>query len=146
MIKGSDAANVIPSEASLTVNMRPHPIQGVDSSLAVLRKIAKKHDLECQVLISREVTPIVSTESDAYHFLVEAIKTNYPDVLISPYVILGGTDCRHYTEVTDAAIRFSPVRVTNDDLKKMHGINESIKLETVAEAVGFYKYLMKESK
>jgi len=38
------------------------------------------------------------------------------------------------------------VRVNNADLKKMHGINESIKIETLAEAVRFYRYLMKEAK
>ncbi|MDD3865648.1 MAG: M20/M25/M40 family metallo-hydrolase [Candidatus Izemoplasmatales bacterium] len=144
--KGSDAANVIPSEAYLIVNLRTHPIQNIESTLTVIRKIAAKYDLECEFLNGREASPIVNTKSNAYKMLVEAVKQNYPDVLISPYVIMGGTDARHYTEICDAAIRFSPIRVNNADLKKMHGINESIKIETVAEAVVFYKYLMKTGK
>jgi len=144
--KGSDAANVIPSEAHLIVNLRPHPIQDMEESLAVLKKVAKKYDLECEVIMGRGCTPTVNTKSSAYQFLMNAIQVNYPDVLLSPYVIVGGTDARHYTAVTDAAIRFSPVRVNNADLKKMHGINESIKIETLAEAVRFYRYLMKEAK
>jgi carboxypeptidase PM20D1 len=144
--KGSDAANVIPSEAYLIVNMRPHPIQDMEESIEVLKKVAQKYDLECEVLMARGCTPSVNTKSAAYQFLMDAIKANYPDVLCSPYVIVGGTDARHYTAITDAAIRFSPVRVTNADLKKMHGINESIKIDTLAEAVRFYRYLMKEAK
>ena len=144
--KGSDAANVIPAEAYLIVNMRTHPIQNIESTLAVISKIAAKYDLECEFLNGRDASPIVNTESDAYRFLVQAIKENYPDVLISPYVIMGGTDARHYSEVCDAPIRFSPIRVNNADLKKMHGINESIKIESVAEAVKFYKYLMQTGK
>lgn len=144
--KGSDASNVIPSEAYLIVNLRPHPIQDREESIEVIKKIAKKYDLECEEIGGRPSTPSVNVESEAYKFLEDAIKANYPDVLISPYVILGGTDARHYSAITDAAIRFSPVRINNADLKKMHGINESIKIETVAEAVRFYRYLMKEGK
>jgi carboxypeptidase PM20D1 len=74
--------------------------------------------------------------------VVEAIKRNFSDVLISPYVILGGTDARHYTAITDAALRFSPIRATNQDLKKMHGLNESIRIDALTEAVIFYKDLI----
>lgn len=143
---GSEANNVIPSEASIVINLRPHPIQDKEASLAVIRRLAAKYDLEVEIIEARESTPIVSTKGEAYQWLVRAIHTFYPDVLVSPYVILGGTDCRHYTAISDAAIRFSPVRVTNDDLKKMHGLNESIKIETLAEAVGFFRLLMKEAR
>lgn len=141
-IKGSDANNVIPSEASLVVNMRPHPIQDADASIEVIRKRARKFDLDVEVLNARPCTPIVDVKSEAYHRLVTSIQTVFPDVLVSPYVILGGTDARHYQEICDATIRFSPVRATNDDLKKMHGLNESIGVDALIEAVKFYRNLI----
>ena len=42
----------------------------------------------------------------------------------------------------EATIRFSPLRVTNADLKKMHGLNESIPVDVVDEAVSFYRHLI----
>jgi carboxypeptidase PM20D1 len=144
MMKGSDAENVIPNEATMLLNCRTHPIQNIESTVKVLRKIAKRYHLTIEILEGRDATPIVNTKGDAYQLVIESIKAVFPDVLISPYVILGGTDARHYTEISDAALRFSPVRVANADLKKMHGINESIRIDALAEAVVFYKHLMRQ--
>lgn len=144
MMKGSDAENVIPNEASILLNCRTHPIQGIDSTFETLNKIAKKYDCECEILEGREASPIVNVTGEAYQAVLSSIKAIFPDVLISPYVILGGTDARHYTAITDAALRFSPIRVTNQDLKKMHGINESVSIDALSEAVVFYKHLIKE--
>lgn len=142
MMKGSDAENVIPSEAYVLANLRTHPIQGIEDSVRVLSKIAMKYQVECEIVEGREATPIVNTKGDSYRFLEQQIRKNFPDVLVSPYVILGGTDARFYTRVSDSALRFSPIRVTNDDLKKMHGIDESLKLDALWEAVRFYRSLI----
>lgn len=143
---GSDANNVIPSEATLTVNLRPHPIQDMDESIALLRKIAKKFDLEIDVIDARPSNPIVDSQTPAFEKLVGQIREYFPDVLVSPYVILGGTDCRHYAAISDAPVRFSPMRLNNADLKKMHGLNESVPLSALAETVGFYRKLIREAR
>lgn len=144
MMKGSDAENVIPAEAYVLCNLRTHPIQGIESTVQILTEIAKKYDVACEVLEGREATPIVNTSGKKYQFLVETIHESFPDVLVSPYVILGGTDARFFTKISDSALRFSPIRVTSEDLKKMHGIDESLKLEALAEAVDFYKALIQK--
>ncbi len=144
MASGSKQENVIPSEAYVIANLRIHPIQGIDSSFAVLEKIAKKYNLEATLLEGREASPISSTKNEAYQFLINTIALNYPDILVSPYVMLAATDCRFFSEVTDSAYRFSPIRMDNDDIKKIHGINESIKKTSLVEAVSFYKSLIEK--
>lgn len=146
MSKGSSAENVIPSEAYVIANLRTHPIQGIDSSFKVLETIAKKYDVEAKILGGREASPISSTTNDAYKYLVKTIRQNYPDVLVSPYIMLGGTDCRFFSEITESAFRFSPVRMSNDELKKIHGKNESIRKSSLVEAVIFYKALIENHK
>jgi len=142
MQKGSDAENVIPSEAYVIANLRTHPIQDIKSSFAVLEKIAKKYDVEATIIDGREASPISSTTNDAYKYLVKTITDNYPDAQVSPYIMLGGTDCRFFSEITESAFRFSPVRMDNDELKKMHGKNESIRKSSIVEAVVFYRSLI----
>ncbi|MBN2503775.1 MAG: M20/M25/M40 family metallo-hydrolase, partial [Bacilli bacterium] len=142
MMEGSKAENVIPSEAYVIANLRTHPIQGIASSHEAISKLAKKYNVECEILEGREATPMVNTQGKAYRYLVNQIQSNFPDVLISPYVILGGTDARFYQEICDSALRFSPIRVSNEDLKKMHGIDESLKIDALAEAVIFFSSLI----
>jgi len=146
MIKGSEAANVIPSEAYVICNMRTHPIQNIEESVEVLRKIAKKYDIDCEITEGREASPISNTDSDAFRYLKTCIKSTYPDVLISPYVMLGGTDARFFSEITPHAFRFSPVRMDNEELKKIHGKDEAIRKSALEEAVIFYKEFMKGHK
>lgn len=142
MSSGSDTANVIPSEASLLANLRTHPIQDITSSFEALQKVAKKYDVEAELLEGRESSPISSTSNDAYKYLIKTISENYPDVLVSPYVMLGGTDCRFFSQMTESAFRFSPVRMNNEELKKIHGLNEAITKSSIVEATNFYKSLI----
>lgn len=142
MTKGSDAANVIPSEASILANLRTHPIQDIKSSFDALQKIASKYDVEAVLLGGREASPISSTSNEAYQYLIKTITENYPDVLVSPYIMLGGTDCRFFSEMTESAFRFSPIRMTNEELKKIHGKNETVRKSSIVEAVVFYKSII----
>ena len=142
MQKGSDAENVIPSEAYIMANLRLHPIQGIQDTYEVLNKIAKKYDLTIEVSGDRDASPISKTDSDTYQYLTKTILRNFPDVLVTPYIMLGSSDCRFFSEITDSAYRFSPTRLDNSELSKMHGKNESIKKVTITEAVVFYKDLI----
>jgi len=146
MSKGSEAANVIPSEAYVICNMRTHPIQNIEESVSVLTKIAKKYDIEAEIVEGREASPISKTDNDAFKYLVEQVKSVYPDVLVSPYIMLGGTDARFFSEISESCYRFSPVRMNNVELAKIHGKDESIKKTALVEATNFYKQFIKNHK
>lgn len=143
MMEGSNQVNVIPSEASITANLRIHPIQSVDDSFEVLEKIANKYDIEAILLEHRNETDLTDTAGKAYQFLKASIKEAFPDVVVSPYVMLGATDCRHFNCLTKGALRFSPIRMSQDELSKMHGHNESIRISTLVEAVHFYETIIR---
>lgn len=139
MMKGSDAPNVIPKEPYLVANLRPAVHQGCEESLAVLKKYAKKYDLEFEVLLSRDASPISNIRSKDYAYLIECIEKNFPDCGTAPYIIMGGTDCRHFHAVTENAIRFCPVRMTNEQSASCHAIDENVTLSALAEGVRFFK-------
>ena len=56
--------------------------------------------------------------------------------------MLGGTDARHYNEISDCVIRFSPIRLSNEDRKGIHGLNEKIKVEALTDCLEFYQRLL----
>lgn len=144
MISGSEAENVIPSTATLICNVRTHPAQGIESTMKALQKIANKYDLSLEALNGREASQKTEINSPGYRYLESIIQENYPDAVVAPYLMLGGTDSREYCEVSDTVLRFSPMRSTNQELKKIHGIDESISLTNLAQSVLFYRHFIQK--
>jgi len=143
MMKGSDAANVIPKEPYLVANLRTSVHQGCDASLEVLKKYGRKYDLEFEVLMSREASPVSNIRSAEYAYLVKCIREYFPDAGVAPYTIMGGTDCRHMCALTENALRFAPVRMTSAQSASCHGIDENVTVSALAEGVEFFKLFLK---
>lgn len=146
MMKGSDAANVIPKEPYLIANLRTSVHQGCDASLAVMKKYADKYGLEIKVLMRRDASPVSDIHSPEYAYVTECIKKQFPDAGIAPYIIMGGTDCRHFHALTQNALRFAPVRMTAAQSASCHGIDENVTVKALAEGVRFYKMFLREYK
>ena len=145
MQSGSDAQNVMPQEATLTMNLRYIPHQGMEKSNAALRRMAEKHGLELKVLDAYDALPPVDIGSEAYHLVEEVIGEVFPSLPPCPYVMTGGTDARFYQEICDACIRFSPVVYGPAQMKGMHGLNENIDSFSLPGAVDFYKAVIKKN-
>ena len=143
MMHGSEAANVIPKEPYLVANLRTTAAQGCEDSLAVLRKYAKKYDLDIEVIMARDASPVSNIRSREYAYVVECVKKQFPDVGIAPYIIMGGTDCRHFHALTENALRFSPVPMTSQQSASCHAVDENVTITALAEGVAFFKYFLK---
>lgn len=147
MQSGSDAANVIPQEATLTMNLRYIPHQRRDESNAIIKSIADKYNLETEFLPgSNDACEPINIHSEAYHLVENVINKVFPELPTCPYVMTGGTDARFYEEICDACIRFSPVVFGPEQMKGMHGLNENIDCFSLPGAVDFYKTIILQNK
>ena len=142
-MKGSDAANVIPKEPYLIANLRTSVHQNCQQSLDILKKYGKKYDLEFEVLLQRDASPVSDIRSDAYRFVDKTVREHFPDAGTAPYLIMGGTDCRHFHALTDTALRFAPIRMNDAQNASCHAVDENVTLTALAEGVRFYKRLLK---
>lgn len=140
MAQGSEAPNVIPDSASVICNMRPSVHQKAEESIEVLRQLAKKYDIETEVLLSRDPSNVADHSGKEFRYLQKCIEEAIPDVIPIPYLMTGGTDCRQFELVSDNCLRFTPTRLTPEQLAAMHAANESIGVSALAEGVKFYKY------
>lgn len=140
MASGSEAPNVIPDEAYVICNIRPSVHQKAEESIEVLRNIAKKYNIETEIMLSRDPSNVSSPESDEFKYLRKCIEEAIPDVVPIPYLMTGGTDCRQFELVSDNCLRFTPTRLTPEQLAAMHAANENIGVKALAEGVKFYKY------
>ena len=143
MAQGSEAPNVIPDSASVICNMRPSVHQKAEESIDVLRQIAKKYDIETEVMLSRDPSEVADHQGKEFRYLQKCIEEAIPDVVPIPYLMTGGTDCRQFEIVCDSCLRFTPTRLTPEQLAAMHAANESIGVSALAEGVKFYKYFIK---
>ena len=145
-MEGSGAPNVIPKEPYLIANLRTSDHQNCQESLDILKKHGKKYDLSFEILLSRDASPVSDTASAAYGFVEDCIRRNFPDVGIAPYIIMGGTDCRHFHALTDTALRFAPVRMSAAQSASCHAVDENITVAALYEGVVFFKDLIQNWK
>jgi carboxypeptidase PM20D1 len=141
-MKGSDVSNVIPTEASVVANLRIGYTQNLEESLALLKKKAEKYDLTMEVLSSREASPVTPQDTEIYQYLTDCVRKQFPDCGVSPYVMMGGTDNRHYASVTKNCLRFYPLRLTSSQLGTMHSKDENVDLASLSDVADFYRYFM----
>ena len=144
MMKGSDAANVIPKEPYLVANLRTSVHQNSAASLAVMKKYADKYDLEIEVITQRDPSAVSNIHSREYAYVCQCTRKQFPDVGIAPYIIMGGTDCRHFYELTENALRFCPMRMTKAQSASCHAVDENVTVAALAEGVRFFKMFLKE--
>ena len=143
MAKGSDGLNVLPQEAYVTGNMRFIHHQPTDESIELVSKIAKKYDLETEVLYKDYPCPVVDFKGRQFKLIESVMEKVYPGVGTCPYVMTGGTDCKFYNEVCDNAIRLAPIFIDDQQYASIHGLNENIYRGALPKAVDFYKEIVK---
>lgn len=145
MLKGSEAYNVLPREAVLGANMRFIPHEGMEPSLAKVRKIAEKHDIGVEVFRAVDASRSVDIHGPGFSLVRETISQTFPGLETCPYVMTGATDARNYERIADHVVRFAPVIYGPDQMKGMHGMNECIEYNCLPGAVDFYINLIRSN-
>lgn len=143
--KGSDGLNVLPQEAYVTGNMRFIPHQDRDESVALITNLAKKYDLETEIIYTDESCPAVDFCNKPFRMVEEVAAEIYPGIGICPYVMTGGTDAKFYRELSDNCLRFAPLYIDAQQYASIHGLNENIYQGALPRGVDFYKGMITKS-
>lgn len=143
--KGSNGLNVLPQEAYVTGNLRFIPHQGTDESIEIIRQVAKKHQIETQVIYKDYPCPVVDHKGRPFQLVEETIHKIYPGIGVCPYTMTGGTDAKYYSDICENAIRFAPLYITNQQYGSIHGINENINCDALPLGVDFYKEIIQNT-
>jgi len=142
MASGSQGANVLPQEASVTANMRFIPHQAGDESVAIITSLAKKYDIAHEIIVKSEPSETADTKSPAYKAVEAAIKRVFPAVDVSPYIMTGGTDSRFYAPVCSSCLRFAPLFIDKQQFSSVHATDENISIDALPAAVDFFKQII----
>ena len=143
IIEGGNKENVLPPEARAVVNFRIHPRDNAETVIAHVRAAIDDPEVKVEPLPGiREASQVSNIEGDGYKFLTRVIGESFPGTITAPYLVVGGTDSRHYLPITDNVFRFIPIRMGPDDMARFHGTNERVSVANMGEAVAFYVRLM----
>ncbi len=141
-MEGSNARNVIPTQATMVSNMRLNPADSVDSALHHLEKVVGNHKVQITALESSEPSPISETNCPAWDKVASSVAETWRGCVVAPYLMVQCSDSRHYRDLSNHVYRFSAMDLTAQERRSIHGNNEKIRLETIGKAVEFYIRLM----
>ncbi len=146
IIGGGVKANVLPAAAHAVVNFRILPGDTIADVVEHVRRVVDDPSIEIEVdPDGREATSESPTDGAAFARLQTTISEVFPDVIVAPYLTLGGTDSRHYQVITPNIYRFTPIVGRKDTLAMMHGTNERVGVDTYTRAIRFFLRLLEQS-
>ena len=143
-MEGSNARNVLPTEARLVSNMRLNPADSVAGAAAHLQKTVNNAAVQITVLESFEPSTISQTDCPAWDAVASTVSETWPGCIVAPYLMVQCSDARHYGRISDHVYRFCAMDMTAEERRSIHGNNEKIRLESIAKTVEFYIRLMKK--
>ena len=138
--------NVLPTVAEGVINFRISPNDNIQKVQQRMISIIDDERVSVALLEEEHSEPsrISSYNSIGFKTLNETIRGLLPDTKVAPALVIALTDSRHFEEVTENTYRFLPLQLTNDDLPRIHGIDERISIENYKLAINFYYYLLKK--
>ncbi|MEA4963323.1 M20/M25/M40 family metallo-hydrolase [Lutispora sp.] len=138
MTGGGDVPNVLPRKAWTVANLRILQGDSVDSTLEHIKKVNPGINFEIEKMLVEEPSEISSIDSESYKILGNIINEIYPEAVIIPYLMIGGTDSRKYLESCKNIYRFSAVILTKEDDAAIHSSNERISIINFHNMIRFY--------
>jgi len=118
----------VPTQAVATINLRLLP---GDSIAAIIKQVENRIN-DPRIKIEKyegtitEASGVSPKNGYGYTLIDRIMKESYPGILTSPFLMIGGTDSRHFVKVSDNIIKFSPMI----DPVGFHGIDERVSLES----------------
>jgi carboxypeptidase PM20D1 len=142
IIEGGIKDNVMPSQVKATINLRLLPGDSVETVIKQVEEIIG----DPRVTVAKhkgaisEASAVTSVKSFGYQKMEKIMKQSYPEVITSPFLMIGATDSRHFGKVSSNIIKFSPMI----DPIGFHGIDERVSLESFQTALWFYEQLLRD--
>ena len=148
MFNGSDKDNVLPDKASAVINFRILPGETVESVIDYVKSAVDDPRITITPInVFNNPSPVSRTDSKSYKFLEKTIGelSSKEEIIIAPFLVLAGTDAKHYSNLSDNIFRFLFIKMQPEDIQRVHGINERISIENYHNSIRFYYQLIRNS-
>ncbi len=149
MLQAGVKSNVMPTVATAVVNFRVLPGDTIEDVTEHARRIIDNPAVEVSIRgrdgIAGNPSPVSDPEAPAYKIVEKTIRQVFPDTVVAPGLVMGGTDSKHFVRVSDNIYRFVPFRINKQNVNSVHGINERIAVKDYLGIVAFYAQLLQNA-
>ena len=145
MARAGTKENLLPTEATATVDFRILPGDTIAAVMEHVSRVINDPRITIRRLQGSEPSPVSDTTAASFNAVAASIQRAFPDAVVAPGLVIAGTDSKHYISISDAAYRFLPLRLTPEDLPRIHGTDERIAVDNYAEIIAFYLQLLRDS-
>lgn len=143
MLTGSPKENVLPQTATALINYRIAPWQTSKDVMARAKEAVGKLPVELSWIDPpREPSPVSSSTSQGWKLLRAAAESEAPGAAVAPFLVVGATDSRNFTGLSQDVYRFAPAHLSTKDTAMIHGTNEHMSVENLGRMIRFYARLI----
>src|SRR5689334_6624821 len=139
--------NVLPSTARALVNFRILPGDSIGGVLEHVRRTVADSRISVSALQGALTNPsgVTSVNGEPFRLLARTIRQVVPGAVVTPWLVVGGTDSRYYARLTPNVLRFVGATLGKDDLRRVHGLDERVGVQSYADAVRIYIQLLRNA-
>lgn len=144
MVSGSPKENVLPIVARGLVNFRILPGDTPEMVLDHVRRVVNDTSIHVEGR-GRGASPVADYKAPEFTLLEKTIGQLFPEAVPVPFLMIGGTDTRHYEDLTRNVYRFNPFVATTELVSGAHGTNERSHAADFVRAARFFAQLIRNA-
>ncbi|MBU3005774.1 M20 family peptidase [Paraglaciecola arctica] len=145
MLQGSTKSNVLPTIASAVVNFRILPGDTIAGIQSHLESVIDDPRVTLSAELANEASAVSPTDNIGFKLIESSIRRLDDNVLVTPYLVVGATDSRHFQDLSKNIYRFMMVSLNPESLKQFHGLNEQIAVKDYLNAIQFYYAMLEQT-
>ncbi len=143
IFSAGSAENVLAQNASAVVNFRILPGDTVESVREHVVEVVDDEAITVECIgACRDPSRTSAVDTEGFAAVRDAIRRTFDGVLVTPYLVVGGTDARHYEGLSSQVYRFLPLAIRSAQRAMIHGTDEHVRVDAFATAVRFYAGLI----
>lgn len=145
MLQAGVRANVVPSEARATLNVRLLPGDSIQLLIGVLTQLVNDKQIRFEVAPEAgTATPSSSLESELYRTIEKVSGQEFPGVAVAPFMSTGATDSAQLRLHNVQAYGLLPFPLTEQEVLRMHADDERLPVESFRKGVDFMCRIVQE--